>query len=139
MAEADGETNPLPLLAYGVVIPRKAQPDNLNFLINNCSYVFFSIFNNQEKINVNCRKISDWPCSASIRRFPISSVTLADPSKTISTIVLKALAESLSVGEIKFPAALLITTEGSFPSVKSCILSTAALMANGSRTSQATG
>lgn len=42
--------------------------------------------------------------------FPISRVTKAVPLSTMSVIVFHALAESRSEGEIKFPAALFITT-----------------------------
>ena len=37
----------------------------------------------------------------------------AVPLRTMSTMVLNAFAESLSVGEMKFPAALFTTTDGS--------------------------
>ena len=52
------------------------------------------------------------PVSCFIIRFPTSRVKCAVPFKTMSIIVLNAFAESLSVGDIKFPAALLITTLG---------------------------
>jgi hypothetical protein len=44
--------------------------------------------------------------------FPISRVTFADPFRTISIIVFQALEDNRSVGEMKFPAALLITMLG---------------------------
>lgn len=50
------------------------------------------------------------PFWAFMSSFPISSVTKAVPLSTISVIVFHALAESRSEGEIKFPAALFITT-----------------------------
>jgi hypothetical protein len=46
-------------------------------------------------------------------RFPTSNVKCAVPFKTMSIIVLKAFADNLSVGDIKLPAALLMTTLGS--------------------------
>ena len=45
---------------------------------------------------------------------PASSVTLTDPFRTMSIIVEKAFGLSRSVGEIKLPAALLITISGTF-------------------------
>ncbi len=45
-----------------------------------------------------------------MRRFPMSSVTYAVPFSTMSVTVLQALGESFSEGEMKFPAALFITT-----------------------------
>jgi hypothetical protein len=44
--------------------------------------------------------------------FPISRVTFADPFKTISITVFQAFEDSRSVGDTKFPAALLITMLG---------------------------
>ena len=49
------------------------------------------------------------PCPAAISLLPNSRVMFAVPVRTMSTMVLKALGESLSVGETKFPAALLTT------------------------------
>ena len=65
-------------------------------------------------------------------------MTLAVPRRTISTIVLKAFEDNLSVGEIKLPAALFTTTDGNEP-VKSCIRLTVSFTAFGSRISQANG
>ena len=45
------------------------------------------------------------------RRFPTSKVTFAVQFSTISTTAYQPLGVSLSVGEIKFPAALLITSQ----------------------------
>lgn len=56
---------------------------------------------------------SNIPFFAAMSRFPISSVTYADPFKTISTMVRNALTDSRSVGQMKLPAALLITMSGS--------------------------
>ena len=55
----------------------------------------------------------------------------------MSTIVLQALEESLSVGEMKLPAALLTIMEGS-PPHSSTHWSATRAMASGSLTSQAT-
>ena len=77
------------------------------------------------------------PCPASINLLPISSDTKADPFNTISMTVFHALGDNLSDGEIKFPAALLITILGRPNSATH--LSTAVLMAIGSLTSATTG
>mmetsp|Transcript_48036 Transcript_48036/g.124778 ORF Transcript_48036/g.124778 Transcript_48036/m.124778 type:complete len:217 (+) Transcript_48036:389-1039(+) len=77
------------------------------------------------------RKLAPFPASMSL--LPISNVTLALPVSTMSTIVRKALAESLSEGAMKLPAALLITTSGRPMSL--CILSITLLIASPSRTS----
>lgn len=50
------------------------------------------------------------PFCALMSSFPTSRVTKAVPLSTISVIVFQALAESRSEGEIKFPAALFMTT-----------------------------
>ena len=52
------------------------------------------------------------PFLDSMRRFPISRVTMAVPLRTISMMVFHPLGVSLSKGEMKFPAALLMTTSG---------------------------
>ena len=70
------------------------------------------------------------PVFCAIILFPTSSVRNAVPFSTISIIVWNALADKRSVGEIKFPAALWMTTFGR-PSSDS-ILSTAAFTARGS-------
>lgn len=49
------------------------------------------------------------PLCASISCFPMASVTKAVPFRMMSVMVLHALGDSLSVGEMKLPAALLIT------------------------------
>lgn len=64
---------------------------------------------------------------------PISSVTLAVPFRTISTTVLNAFEESRSVGEIKFPAALLTISVGR--PISFSTLSIADFTASGSRIS----
>ena len=53
------------------------------------------------------------PVCSFIMRLPTSSVKLTVPFNTMSIIVLNALADNLSVGDTKFPAALFITTYGS--------------------------
>ena len=55
---------------------------------------------------------SSLPVSCFIILFPTSNVKCAVPFNTMSIIVLNALADSLSVGDMKFPAALFITTLG---------------------------
>ena len=77
------------------------------------------------------------PLFCLIMRFPDSRVRNAVPFRTISTIVLKALADSLSVGEMKFPAALFTTTLGNDHSAS--ILSSASEMASGFRMSHEIG
>lgn len=52
------------------------------------------------------------PFPSLIKRFPIINVVFKVPRRTISTIVLIAFGERRSLGAIKFPAALLITTVG---------------------------
>ena len=75
------------------------------------SSVWFMYLNTQNWCLIE-QIIQILPVSCFIIRFPTSRVKCAVPFKTISIIVLNALAESLSVGDIKFPAALLITTLG---------------------------
>ena len=53
------------------------------------------------------------PVPCLIMRFPTSNVKFTVPLRTMSIIVLKAFGDNLSVGDIKFPAALLMTTLGS--------------------------
>ena len=53
------------------------------------------------------------PFPAWMSLFPMSRVTFADPFRTISMIVFQALLDKRSVGDTKFPAALLITILGS--------------------------
>lgn len=50
------------------------------------------------------------PLRASISCFPTASVTKAVPFRTVSVMAFHALGDSLSVGEMKLPAALFITT-----------------------------
>lgn len=50
------------------------------------------------------------PRCALMSCFPTSRVTKAVPFRTMSVMVLQALGDSLSVGEMKLPAALFITT-----------------------------
>lgn len=52
------------------------------------------------------------PFLAAMSLLPISRVTLAVPFTTMSIIVLNAFGDSRSVGEMKFPAALLTMIEG---------------------------
>ena len=52
------------------------------------------------------------PCLAAMSLFPTSNVIFAVPFSTISITVLNAFGDNRSVGEIKFPAALLITIFG---------------------------
>lgn len=76
------------------------------------------------------------PWFALMSLFPSSKVTMAVPFRTMSTTVLQALGDSRSVGDIKFPAALLITMSGK---PNSCSQrSAAAFTLSGSRTSAAT-
>src|SRR6218665_9715 len=76
------------------------------------------------------------PSLAVMRRFAISTVTLIVPVKQMSIIVFHAFADSRSVGDIKFPAALFIMMVGR-PSW-STQLETASHTDIGSRTSQRT-
>ena len=55
------------------------------------------------------------PCFASMSLLPNSSVTFAVPFSTISMTVFQAFGESLSVGEMKLPAALLMIMWGRLP------------------------
>lgn len=76
------------------------------------------------------------PWFALMSLFPSSKVTMAVPFRTMSTTVLQALGDSRSVGDIKFPAALLITMSGK---PNSCSQRSAAVFTlSGSRTSAAT-
>uniref|UniRef100_A0A6B0UVT4 Uncharacterized protein n=1 Tax=Ixodes ricinus TaxID=34613 RepID=A0A6B0UVT4_IXORI len=68
---------------------------------------------------------------------PTSSVTIAVPLSTMSTMVLQALADSRSVGLMKLPAALFTTMSGRPSSFSQ--RSTAAATASGFLTSAATG
>lgn len=52
-----------------------------------------------------------------IKRFPIVSVVFNVPKRTMSTMVLTAFGDNLSLGLIKFPAALFITRLGKSPSI----------------------
>lgn len=52
------------------------------------------------------------PRPSFIKRFPIISVVFIVPRRTISTMVLTAFGDSLSLGAMKLPAALLITSVG---------------------------
>ena len=80
------------------------------------------------------KKIPFW---ALIKRFPKSNVTYAVPFRTMSMTVLQAFGDSLSVGDTKFPAALLMIISGRphLFSQKSMAVATC----DGSRTSAATG
>ncbi|MNL48738.1 hypothetical protein D3C87_1716170 [compost metagenome] len=61
-------------------------------------------------------KIVEDVCLVSIQCFPKASVQFFVPFNTMSITVSKALADSLSVGEMKFPAALFSKTS-TFPNV----------------------
>jgi len=81
-----------------------------------------------------------WDCllyPAAMRRLPMSMVTLTVPIRTISMTLRQAFTERRSVGQIKLPAALLITMVGSWPSV-SMHSDTASRTELGSRTSHFT-
>lgn len=80
------------------------------------------------------KKIPFW---ALIKRFPKSNVTYAVPFRTMSMTVLQAFGDSLSDGDTKFPAALLMIISGR-PHLFSQ-KSMAAATCDGSRTSAATG
>lgn len=80
------------------------------------------------------KKIPFW---ALIKRFPRSNVTYAVPFRTMSMTVLQAFGDSLSVGDTKFPAALLMIISGR-PHLFSQ-KSMAAATCDGSRTSAAIG
>ena len=87
--------------------------------------------------NCACATAVSVPCDAAMRRLPISSVTFAVPIITMSFTVFHAFGDSRSVGEMKLPAALLITMLGK-PNV-SIQLDTAVDTLFTSLTSQDTG